>query len=132
MSLIIKRRRARIGINIVPLVDVLIVLVFFFLVTMQFKNDNILQITPPKVESSGKDDSQQVMIVGIRTDGTFLVDEKEVNADDLVQALTLAGKLNPEQSLLIVADESSALKYTTTVMDASKKAGFEKIRLQVR
>lgn len=132
MSLIVKRRRAKIGINIVPLVDVLIVLIFFFLVTMHFKNTNVLQITPPKVESSGKDNSPQMIVVGIHSNGTYYLNDEELSAENLAAALSLAGKLDQHQPVLIVADEQSALKYMTTVMDASKKAGLDQIRLQVR
>jgi len=42
MSVIPKRRRRKAEINIVPLVDVLVVLIFFFLVSMQFRNLNLL------------------------------------------------------------------------------------------
>ncbi len=59
MSVIPKRRRRKAEINIVPLVDVLVVLIFFFLVSMQFRNLTLLNLTLPKIETAGKEQPTQ-------------------------------------------------------------------------
>ena len=51
MSLRRTRPDRSFGVNIVPLVDVLIVLIFFFLITMQFRDHQRVEITPPKMEA---------------------------------------------------------------------------------
>lgn len=132
MSLLTPRRRLKPIINIVPLVDVLIVLIFFFLMTMHFKNLNVLNITPPKVETAGKNEAPENIIIGLDSDGTFYFNNETLSRDELRQALTLAAQLDKRQSVLVIADEDSLLKNMTTVMDASRQAGLEKVRLQVR
>jgi biopolymer transport protein ExbD len=52
MSLL-ARRRNKASINIIPLMDVLTILIFFFLVSMQFKEMTTLNLTLPKIESAG-------------------------------------------------------------------------------
>ena len=65
------KRRRRTEINIVPLVDVLIVLIFFFLMTMQFKTLSVLNITPPKLETAGKQKDYDVIQIAIDESGTL-------------------------------------------------------------
>lgn len=129
MSLLGNKERPKVGINIVPLVDVLIVLIFFILMTMQFKNLNVLDITPPKMETAGENKVPDDLLVGIDTEGGFFFNNNPVTQEELAEALMGANK---QQSVLVLADEDAALKYMTTVMDASRKAGLEKVRLQVR
>ena len=52
MNILHRKRRRRAEINIVPLVDVLTSLIFFFLLTMQFKEIYAVDITPPSMKSS--------------------------------------------------------------------------------
>ena len=52
MDILASRPKRKAEVNIVPLVDVLTVLIFFFLLTMQFKEIYAVDITPPKMESS--------------------------------------------------------------------------------
>lgn len=132
MSLLSKRRRPKVGIDMVPLVDVLIVLIFFFLMTMQFRNLNVLHITPPRVESAGKNDPANEILIAVDAEGTYLYNNTRITEQELNTALSIASQSNPHQNILIVADEESALKHMTSVMDASRKAGLEKVRLQVR
>ena len=132
MSLVSKKRRPKISINIIPLVDVLIVLIFFFLMTMQFRNINVLHIRPPEVDTAGPNKAVENLLVGIDTEGKYFFNNNEVSYEELEKALASAGESNSEQSVIVLADEESALKYMTSVMDASQKAGLEKVTLQVR
>ena len=65
------RRRRRPTINIVPLVDVLTVLLFFFLVTMQFKQVSTLNITVPKIETAGKNEIEERIVIAVSPEGEF-------------------------------------------------------------
>lgn len=127
------RRRRRIEINIVPLVDVLIVLIFFFLMTMQFKTLNILNITPPKLETAGQSTDYEAIQIAIDKAGTLFYNNQEISEEALRVALTLAiNRAQPDQSVLVLADEDAPLKYVTLVMDQCRQANLEKVRLQTR
>jgi len=132
MSLLEKKRRPKIGINIVPLVDVLIVLIFFFLMTMQFRNLNVLDILPPKVETAGPNNIPEELLIGINSEGEYYLNNDQLKFEDLETALAKAGQSELQQPVLVLADENVALKYMTSVMDLTRKAGLEKVRLQVR
>ncbi len=128
---VIRRRRA-IGINIVPLVDVLTVLLFFFLVTMQFKQVSTLNITVPEIETAGENEIQESIVIAISPEGLLYLNDRPVSAAELESAVKLAGDLTPDLPVLLIADENVALKSVTEVMDICRKNKLNKIRLQSR
>jgi biopolymer transport protein ExbD len=128
----VNRRRRTPGINIVPLVDVLTVLLFFFLVTMQFKQVSTLNITVPEIETAGENEIRENVVIAISPEGDFFLNDRPVSAQDLEAAVQLAGELTPDIPVLLVADEQVALKKVTEVMDICRKHQLNRIRLQSR
>ncbi|MGE9294210.1 MAG: ExbD/TolR family protein [Puniceicoccales bacterium] len=128
----IQKRRKKTEINIVPLIDVLIVLIFFFLMTMQFKNMDVLNITPPQIETAGKDKEIIQLMVGIDTEGQYFIDNKPVSEDELVTVFNEAAAQKEPPSVLLMADQDVPLHFVTFVMDQSRKAKLPKVRLQSR
>jgi len=132
MSVIPKRRRRKAEINIVPLVDVLVVLIFFFLVSMQFRNLNLLNLTLPQIESAGREEPTRSLQIGIDVEGRYFLNGEVVSEEVLVEEVQTAGELSPDTPVLIMADENSLLRQVTFVMDTCRLAGLEKVRLQSR
>lgn len=127
------RRRAPPTINIVPLVDVLVVLIFFFLMAMRFQDAQSLDITPPKMDTAGAADASQRLVVAVDKAGKYSVNDKTVTADELRQVLAdAAAKPGAGVNVLIFADQDTPLKDVTYVMDESRKLHLDKIRLQAR
>ncbi len=137
MSGLQTRRRRRPELNLVPLIDVLVMLVFFAFVTMQFRSPGTLNITLPRVETAGKNAFEGTVILGIGKEGelTFATDTA---APRLIEKAELAGLLaqvrdrSRDIPVLIRADEETELKTLAFVMDACRKAGLNKFSLQSR
>lgn len=132
MSLIIRPHRRKPEINIVPLVDVLIVLIFFFLVSMQFRNLTTLNLVLPKIETAGKNKQAQQIEIAVDAEGLFYFSGKLVSKEELRIAVTIQSKIDKEIPVLVMADEETYLKSVTFIMDVCRQAGLEKIRLQSR
>jgi len=132
MSVIPKRRRRKAEINIVPLVDVLVVLIFFFLVSMQFRNLTLLNLTLPKIETAGKEQPTDSLQIGVDTEGQYYLNGNPVSDEVLIEQVQTVARLSPDTSVLIMADENSLLHKVTFLMDTCRKAGLEKVRLQSR
>lgn len=120
-----------------PLIDVLVVLVFFAFVTMQFRSPGTLNITLPRVETAGKNAFEGTVILGIDKDGglTFATDTtapRTIARDDLPGLLAQVRDTNRDIPVLIRADETTELKTLAFVMDACRKAGLNKFSLQSR
>jgi biopolymer transport protein ExbD len=132
MSVIPKRRRRKAEINIVPLVDVLVVLIFFFLVSMQFRNLTLLNLTLPRIETAGKEQPTDSLRIGIDVEGNFYLNGNAIGEQALVEAVNEVAAMAADTPVLIMADENSLLRKVTFVMDTCRKAGLEKVRLQSR
>jgi biopolymer transport protein ExbD len=129
---LIRRHRRQPTINIVPLVDVLTVLLFFFLVTMQFKQVSTLNITVPKIETAGENEIEERIVIAVSPEGEIYLNDRLAEKAVLVAAMKLAGELTPDIPILLIADEEVPLKYVTEVMDVCRSHQLNKIRLQSR
>ena len=128
----IPRRRRSPQINIVPLVDVLTVLLFFFLMTMQFKQMSSLNITVPEIETAGENEIAENIVIAISPEGDLFLNDRSVGLPQLREAMQLAGELTPDLPVLLIADEEVPLKRVTEVMDICRANQLNKIRLQSR
>jgi biopolymer transport protein ExbD len=131
------RRRRRPELNLVPLVDVLVMLVFFAFVTMQFRSPGTLNITLPRVETAGQNAFDGAVILGIGQNGefTFATDTtapRAIAREDLPGLLAQVRNVSRDVPVLIRADETTELKTLAFVMDACRKAGLNKFSLQSR
>jgi len=132
MSLLQQKRRKRPELNLVPLIDVLVMLIFFAFVTMQFKSAATLNITLPKVETAGKNEFKGKVTIGIDKDGLVTFNNKSVSDDQLLALLREVRNIDKDIPVLIMADETTQLKKLAFVMDACRKTGLNKFSLQSR
>lgn len=126
------RKRRKADINIVPLIDVLVVLIFFFLVSMQFRNMTLLELVLPEMETAGESQDIEFVEIGVTREGRLFFNGEPVDQTALTERLKLLGEVNPEVPILISADEVSVLKDTTLIMDLCRQNGLLSISLQTR
>ena len=127
-----KRRNKKLSINIIPLVDVLTVLLFFFLVTMQFKPFKVLNMTLPEIKTAGQNRMDESLLIALDAEGKIYFNGARVSVDQLSEALDQAKDLPVESTVLIMADERIELKQIIEVMDICRSRQFEEIRLHSR
>jgi len=132
MSGLYQKRRKRPEMNLVPLIDVLVMLIFFAFVTMQFKSAATLNITLPKVETAGKNEFKGTVTLGIDKEGVISFNGKAIADDQLMPLLEEVKKVDRDIPVLIKADETTQLKKLAFVMDACRKTGLNKFSLQSR
>ena len=128
----IKRRLRKPFVNIVPLVDVLTVLLFFFIVTMQFKQFKVLNITMPEIRTAGINQLDEQIVIAIDEIGEKFYNGIPVSIEQLNESLVTASEMKADFSVLITADEGTELKKITEVMDLCRNNQFNQIRLQSR
>ena len=132
MSGLYQKRRKRPEMNLVPLIDVLVMLIFFAFVTMQFKSAATLNITLPKMETAGKNEFKGKVTIAIDKDGVVSFNEKIVTDEQLLALLREVHNVDKDIPVLIRADETTQLKKLAFVMDACRKTGLNKFSLQSR
>ena len=119
-------------IDIVPLVDVLMVLIVFFLVTMQFKNLRAINVRLPKIETAGSNLLQNEIVISINREGKYYLNDSELSDQKLKVALRIASQLAQKPKVLIVADEDVPLKKVTRLVDICRSNELQDFRLQSR
>ena len=132
MSGLFQRRRRRPEMNLLPLIDVLVMLIFFAFVTMQFRSAATLNITLPKVDTAGKNQFKGTVTIGIDKEGVLSFNGKVATEEHLVGLLEQVRNLDRDTPVLIRADENTPLKKLTFVMDTCRKTGLNKFSLQSR
>ena len=130
MSSLYQKRRRRPELNLVPLIDVLVMLIFFAFVTMQFKSAATLNITLPKVETAGRNEFKGNVTISIDKTGALTFNGKSVTDAQLRTLLEEVRNVDKSIPVLIKADVTTQLGKVTDVWDACRKNGMMKISLQ--
>ena len=129
-SSLMARPRRRPELNLVPLIDVLVMLIFFAFVTMQFRSASTLNITLPKVETAGKNEFRGSVTVSIDKSGAMTYNGKAIADDQLDGLLAQVHNVDKDIPVLIRADVTTQLGKVTYVWDQCRKNGMMKISLQ--
>ena len=132
MSGIYRKRRKRPELNLVPLIDVLVMLIFFAFVTMQFRAVTTMNLTLPKVETAGKSELKESLTISIAKEGTVDLNGKPATMETLEALVHEVGKISKDVTVVIRSDENTPLRFVTQAMDICRKQGLNKIRLQSR
>ena len=132
MSGFYERRRKRPELNLVPLIDVLVMLIFFAFVTMQFRSAQMLNITLPKIATAGKNEFKGLVTISIDKEGVITFNGKLVSDTELLVALKQVHDVSADVPVLIKADQASQVQKLTFVMDACRQTGLNKFSLQSR
>ncbi len=112
--------------NLVPLIDVLLILLIFFIVTFSMaQRENDLNISVPAADSGAPKDRQVgEIVVNIARDGGLKVNTQELNEEQLGQRFRDIFALNPKQAIIIRADEETVYKKMFRVLDLCYQAGL--------
>jgi len=132
MSGLYQKKRKRPELNLVALIDVLVMLVFFSFVTMQFRTVATMNLTLPKVETAGKSELKESITISISKDGGVDVNGHTASMEALDQLVKELGRVSKDVTVVIRSDENTPLRYVTQAMDTCRKQGLNKIRLQSR
>ncbi len=132
MSALYQKRRKRPELNLVPLIDVLVMLIFFAFVTMQFKQATTMNLTLPKVETAGKSELKESFTISVSKEGKMEVNGKPATMENLDQLAAEVGRISKDITVLVRSDETAELRYALQAMDVCRKHGLNKIRLQTR
>jgi len=132
MSGLYQKQRKRPELNLVPLIDVLVILIFFAFVTMQFRSATTLNITVPKVQTSGQNQFSGKVEIGIDNEGRISLNGRVVTIAKMEDLLKEVKNVNPDTPILVKADETSHFGIVTQVWDACRRLGLNKVVMQTR
>ena len=126
-------RRAMNEINMVPFIDVMLVLLIIFMVTATVITPGAINI--PRAGQSSKAPDKRIDVL-INADGQLAlsgeVQRSQISEDEAVQAIRTALEGNPELPVMIAADSELRYQQVITMMKQLREAGVQRVGLAVK
>jgi len=133
MSVRINKGRLGSGLELTPMIDVVFLLMIFFLVASKLDEaDRFIDVVLPKASAAKPLTSRpREFLVNIDREGNYFVGARPVTIGDLQTLLKQASVDNPKRQTVIVrADENVAHKFVVAAMNACMEAGIEDYQVQ--
>jgi biopolymer transport protein ExbD len=117
-------------INLIPLIDVLLVILIFLMVTTTYQRYSEMQINLPAGQGEPAAQKSSSVVVTVEADGKMAVDSLKLAAGDskgLLAALQKAAEGKPETIVVIAADGKATHQSVVSVMEAAREAGLTQL-----
>ena len=125
-----KRSRDEPEINLIPFIDVLLVVLIFLMLSTTYSKFTELQIKLPLADAEQQRDYPKEVIVAVSSDGRYMINKSLVEGrsiEILGAALVEAAKAGKDSVIIISADASTSHQSVITVMEAARRNGFTQI-----
>ncbi len=117
-------------INLIPFIDVLLVVLIFLMLSTTYSRFTELQINLPAAEADKLRERPAEVIVAVASDGRYAINRKAVDGrsvEVLTAELTAAAAGRPDTVVIISADAMAAHQAVVNVLDAARRAGLVRL-----
>jgi len=117
-------------INLIPFIDVLLVILIFLMLSTTYSKFTEIQLTLPVADTEHQRDYPKEIIVAIGADGNYSINRSPLggrNVELLAAALADAAKGGKDNIVIISADASARHQSVITVMEAARRSGLSQI-----
>ena len=117
-------------INLIPFIDVLLVILIFMMLTTTYSKFTELQLTLPVADAEQQRDHPKEVIVAVAADGRYAVNKAAVDGkgvDAVARALGQAAGAGRDSVVIISADATAPHQSVVTVMEAARRVGLSQI-----
>ena len=124
------RRQEEPEINLIPFIDVLLVVLIFLMLSTTYSKFTELQITLPVANTDAQRDYPKEIIVAVSSDGRYAINKGPVDGrsiEALSLALVNAAHGSKDMVVIISADASATHQSVITVMEAARRSGLNQI-----
>jgi biopolymer transport protein ExbD len=113
--------------NLTPLIDIVFLLLVFFLLTAHFVRDEGIAIQLPEAESAVASDDDLLVEVLVDAEGRIHLDKQEVLVDQLEARIRAALEGKEKKWVTLRGDRGTQLQIVVSVLDAARRAGAESV-----
>ncbi|CAH0352427.1 Biopolymer transport protein ExbD [Aquabacterium sp. CECT 9606] len=124
------RHREDPEINLIPFIDVLLVILIFVMLTTTYAKFTELKINLPVANAQSTKPRPKELVVVVTADGRYSVDNRQVegrSVELLAAALTASTGANRDTVIVLTADASATHQSVINVMDAARRAGLSQL-----
>lgn len=123
------RLAKRDGLNIVPFIDIMLVLLAIVLSISTFIAEGNIKVDLPKAQSATNSDESSRVIISIDKNSNIFIDDKPVLEDEIVFKIS---NISPETLIILRSDKSSKFESFIKVIDALKSQNHEKFAISAK
>jgi len=120
-----REKKIRIHLEIAPLVDIVLLLLIFFMLTSNFIMQPGIKITLPRAKTARP--QEEDIVVFITKDNRIYLNDREIDIDELKDALEKKLEKSKKKNVILKADEKINLGLAVKVMDIAKEAKAENL-----
>ena len=111
-------------INVIPFIDIMLVLLVMVLTTATFIKQGVIPVDLPEAKATQKEDVKDEVTVYVNSEGKMFIDKEEVELKILEEKLS---QLTKDQTVILKSDKESKFQDFVNVMDILKRLGHEQL-----
>ena len=116
------------SVNLTPLIDMVFILLIFFLVTASFTKESGIQVEQPTAQTSVRQEHAS-LVIGIARNGDIWIDGRRVELRSVRPQVERLQAQNPEGSVVIASDRAAEVALLIEVMDQVRLAGIDNVAI---
>ena len=124
------RQKEEPEINLIPFIDVLLVILIFLMLSTTYSKFTELQLTLPVADAEQLRDHPKEVIVAVAADGRYAINKTPLegkHVEQVARALSEAAVAGPKSVIIISADAAAPHQSVVTVMEAARRVGLSQI-----
>ncbi|MEO0592489.1 MAG: biopolymer transporter ExbD [Myxococcota bacterium] len=122
-----RSRRSAVEINLTPLIDVVFILLIFFLITSTFVTNEGIEVDTPSASNADSLETSDSITIAITKEGQFIHERTTFGKDELLEKLREHKKTRPGATIIIQGDRDASHGRVTEVMNIAMKAGYDNL-----
>ncbi len=123
-----RKKRREASIDISPMMDMVFILLIFFVVTSTFTRETGVDVTKPQAQTASQLEKENILIA-ITREGTIHVNERQVDMAGLKDVLADILAKNPDREAVLIADKAAVTGALVQVIDVCTLAGVKKVSI---
>ena len=123
-----RTRQTTTGLDIAPLIDMVFILLIFFLVNTSFVKETGIEVSRPTASTATLENKRPILIA-IAPDNRIFMENREIDVRAVRANVERALAENPEAAVIVVADKTSSTGTAIQVMDGCRMAGAVNVSL---
>ena len=116
------------SVNLTPLIDMVFILLIFFLVTASFTKESGIDVDRPTAQTTVRQE-QASLIISITREGEIWIDNKQVDIRSIRAHIEQLHAQNPEGTVIIMADKNALTGVTVAVLDQVRLSGVNNVAI---
>ncbi|MEO1483945.1 MAG: biopolymer transporter ExbD [Myxococcota bacterium] len=122
-------RRSPVEVNLTPLIDIVFILLIFFLITSTFVTNEGIEVDKPSAGSSEELSPSDSIAIGITKEGQYIHERTIFSKDELIERLKVYKEERAGATIIIQGDTAAQLGKVVELMDIARQSGYRDIAI---